>query len=100
LVRFAKDGRESEIWLQLWCELSLSNQQRHRRGAVVGETISGMEAFWQLTKTWWGMMSCAIWTFLGLWVLAYSPSSKSQLIAYFSLAIFSLFLAVAQTIYW
>lgn len=44
-------------------------------------------------------MSCAIWTLLGLWVLTYNPNAKSQLVAYFSLAGFSLLLALMQTIY-
>ena len=58
-----------------------------------------MDSFWRLLKAWWGFMSCAIWTLLGLWVLAYNPNAKNQLAAYFSLAGFSLLLALLQTIY-
>jgi len=48
---------------------------------------------------WWGLMSCAFWTLLGLWVLVYNPTAKSQLSAFWALAGFSLLIALLQTIY-
>lgn len=44
-------------------------------------------------------MSCALWTFLGLWILLYNPTSRRQIVAYFALAGFSLLCALLQTIY-
>ena len=55
--------------------------------------------FWGVLSKWWGLMSCAFWTLLALWVLISNPNAKSQLIAYFALAGFSLLLALLQTIY-
>lgn len=54
---------------------------------------------WGVVSKWWGFMSCAFWTFLGLWILVYSPSAKNQVAAYFALAGFSLLCALLQTIY-
>lgn len=55
--------------------------------------------FWGALTKWWGLMSCALWTFLGLWILVYNPTAKHQIIAYFLLAAISLLLALLQTIY-
>jgi hypothetical protein len=70
------------------------------RKVVPNETISGMEnPVLSVLSKWWGFMSCAFWTFLGLWILLKNPSAKIQVIAYFALAGFSLLCALLQTIY-
>lgn len=58
-----------------------------------------MATVWEIVKVWWGYMSCALWTFMGLGVLIFNPTAIHQRNLYFILAGVSLLFAFLQTIY-
>jgi hypothetical protein len=58
-----------------------------------------LAVLWQVIKNWWAFMSCAFWTFAGLWQLSSNPTSWTQIKVFFILAGLSLVLGFLQTIF-